>query len=93
MVSALSPEVWRVPVATGGASWVMGGQSGAHGTFLLQGKRRGAFALLGGSNSHLNGGDGRDKRRGCRWSRQGRDGVGPCESGKSEVVGGEDRVR
>jgi hypothetical protein len=66
----------------------LGGQGGAHGTFLLQGKRRGAFALLGGGDSRLDGG--RDKREGCGWrSHRGRDSAGPRGSGESGVVAGE----
>jgi hypothetical protein len=71
----------------------LGGQGGVHGTFLVQGERRGSFALLGGDVGRLDVGDGRDECKGCRWrSRRGCDGVGPHWSGKSGVVGGEYRV-
>jgi hypothetical protein len=38
------------------------GQSGAHGTLLLQGTRHGAPMLLRGSEGSLDGGDGDDQR-------------------------------
>jgi hypothetical protein len=54
----------------------LGGQSGAHGTLLLQGESRGAFAVVGSSHGRLDGGNGRDQRRGSSD-------VGPCRGGEA----------
>jgi hypothetical protein len=60
----------------------LSGQGGAHG----------ALVLLGGSDGHLDGCDGRNQHvGGGRRSRQGCDDVGPCGSSESRVVGGKTR--
>jgi hypothetical protein len=75
----------------------LGGQRGAHGTFLLQGERHGRFALLGGGDGRLDGGDGRDERGGSRWRSE--DSTVSTHAGATRVgwwtgnPGREDRVR
>jgi hypothetical protein len=67
----------------------LSGQGDAHGTLLLQGQGRGMLARLGGGDSRLDGGDGRDEHGGCgRGSRRRRGDVGPCGVGD----GGEARL-
>jgi hypothetical protein len=61
----------------------LGSQSGAHGTFVLQGESRSTLAVPGGSDDSLDRGNSRSQSRGNRRrSGQGSNGVGPCGGSK-----------
>jgi hypothetical protein len=86
-VSASSPEAWGSLRGQQGVRAAekevlccghKSGQGSAHGTLLLQGQGRDTLVLVGGGDDHLDGGDGRDERGGCRWrSRRRRGDVDP----------------
>jgi hypothetical protein len=74
----------------------LGDQRGTHGTFLLQGERHDMFALLGGRDGRLDGGDGHDERGGSGGRSE--DSTVSTHAGATRVgwwtrnPGGEDRV-
>jgi hypothetical protein len=61
----------------------LGGQSGAHGTFVLQGESHGVLAVPGGSDDSLDRGNSHSQSRGNRRrSGQGSNDVNPCGDNK-----------
>jgi hypothetical protein len=67
------------------------GQSGAHGTLLLQGEGCSALAVARSRHSCLNSGDGRDQRRRGRRGGGGGHVVGPWGVARVGKPGGETR--